>query len=103
MATKIIMDRAGMLALQVHVDRTVTLKLAEAIAADMRDYVPIDTGDLLRTIRTAWPAPGHARVWFGDPGGTPDVMYHLYVEFGTTKMAAQPYVRPAVYQRRRLG
>lgn len=71
--------------------------LAEGIARDARVYVPVLTGALLGTIRTT-PTPRGARVWAGDVAAGID--YHLYQEYGTSRMAAQPYLRPAAYQHR---
>jgi HK97 gp10 family phage protein len=75
-------------------------RVAGAIATDMRRYVPVDTGRLRETIRVEDAGPAHFQVWFGDVAAGVD--YHLYQEYGTSKMAAQPYARPAAYQERDL-
>lgn len=100
MVTKIRMYDPGVIALQEHVDHKIVRPLTEMIAADMRRYVPVDTGDLLETIRTEFPEHGHGLIWFGDIAEGVD--YHLYVEYGTSRMAAEPYARPAAYQKRSL-
>jgi hypothetical protein len=73
------------------------LFLVEDMADDMRRYVPVLSGDLVATIRVEPGSVVH-RIWIGDVAGGVD--YHLYQEFGTSVMAAQPYIRPAVYQKR---
>ena len=71
--------------------------LADEMADDMRRYAPVETGELVATIRVETFGELH-RIWIGDVAGGVD--YHLYQEFGTSVMAAQPFIRPAVYQRR---
>lgn len=73
-------------------------QLTEEIADDSRRYVPILSGDLRASIRTDLGGPEVAVIWYGDVAA--DVDYHLYQEFGTSRMDAQPYIRPAVYQYR---
>ena len=92
----VIIDRNGMEQVRIAAVRG-TLQLTEDMAGDMRRYAPVDQGDLVASIRVD---PGSAvhRIWIGDVAGGVD--YHLYQEFGTSVMAAQPYIRPAVYQRR---
>lgn len=89
-------DRSGMEALKIECVKG-TLRLAEDMANDMRRYAPVEFGDLVASIRVE---PGSLihRIWIGDVAGGVD--YHLYQEFGTSVMAAQPYIRPAVYQKR---
>jgi HK97 gp10 family phage protein len=60
----------------------------------IRDYslkiVPVDTGALKKSITTA--VEGQipvGRVMVGQP-------YGIYVEYGTRKMRAQPYIRPSL-------
>lgn len=68
-------------------------------ADDMTRYVPVDTGALQHTIEPE--ARGlTGRVYFGDPAEGVD--YHLHQEYGTSKMEAQPYARPALYTVRNL-
>lgn len=96
---------SGLIALHRAVDERAVRPITEDIAEDMRRYVPVDQGDLKGTIRTEYPAEGHGQVWFGDVHGEHGdevVDYHLYVEDGTSRMAAQPYARPAAYQPRSL-
>lgn len=73
-------------------------RLTEEMADDMRRYSPVLTGDLCGTIRTDLGGPVVARIWAGDVAAGID--WHLYNEFGTSRMDPQPYIRPAVYQYR---
>lgn len=88
---------SGMGELSRIVDERLVHPITDAVADDMRRMVPVLTGDLLGTIRTEH-GTGVGRVHFGDVGAGVD--YHLYQEFGTSRMAAQPYARPALYRRR---
>jgi HK97 gp10 family phage protein len=64
---------------------------AEQTAKSARVLVPVRTGALRASIR-AERTPGGYAVRAG--GGAVD--YAAYVEFGTRRMAAQPYLRPAL-------
>jgi HK97 gp10 family phage protein len=64
---------------------------AEQTAKSARALVPVRTGALRASIR-AERTPGGYAVRAG--GGAVD--YAAYVEFGTRRMAAQPYLRPAL-------
>ena len=56
-------------------------------------FCPIDTGTLKRSIEiTDIP---------GGKGIGPDTDYDVYVEFGTKRTSAQPYMRPALYENRK--
>lgn len=64
----------------------------EAVA---KNRVPVDTGNLKLSISTGHPsgrdtAPGDLEVQVG-----PTAEYGAFVEYGTTRMAAQPYMTPA--------
>lgn len=63
----------------------------EVFAAEARILVPVDTGDLQSTIGVEVEGETVNLV-----AGGGDVDYALYVEFGTIKMEAQPYMRPAI-------
>lgn len=62
------------------------------IAADARRFVPVDTGELRSSIRVD---DTTAEV-------VADAEHAGYVELGTSRMAAQPYLRPALYKRRNI-
>ena len=53
-----------------------------------KDVVPVDTGALKNNIKAE---PVRKRLW----QVAPHTEYDIYVEFGTRKMRAQPYMRPA--------
>lgn len=65
------------------------LELGYEVEAHAKRKVPVDTGNLKSTIQTSEVGP--TTVWVHD--GTD---YGVYQELGTYKMAAQPYLRPAV-------
>lgn len=91
--------------LQAYVDEHYVRPITEDVARDMRRFVPVLSGDLKATIRVEF-HDGEGRVYFGDVAGIHGraviVDYHLYQEFGTSKMGAQPYARPALYMERAL-
>lgn len=64
--------------------------------ATMKGLAPVDTGRLRDSIRHEVRGP---TVRFG-PGD--EIDYAVFVEFGTSRMAAQPYVRPTVEAMRRI-
>ena len=94
---RVTMDRNGMVKLSRAVDANAVHPITDAVAKDMERYVPVLTGKLRGTIRAEHLA-GAGRVHFGDVSRGID--YHIYVEFGTSRMQAQPYARPALYQAR---
>lgn len=66
-----------------------TVQTALDIEGSGKEFAPIRTGNLMRSIHTE----------IGDGGlsaeiGT-DVEYAPFVEYGTSRMAPQPYMRPA--------
>ena len=92
-------DRSGLAALVRHVDATVIPRLCDAIADNAQRYAPVLTGDLKASIRTEYAGGDTGYVVAGDNG---DVDYAGYQEFGTSKMQAQPYLRPSAYTVRDL-
>lgn len=62
-----------------------------AVADDIKRLVPVDTGELRDSVV---PVDGGIEIRAAHAG---------FVEFGTEHMAAQPYVRPAVYRYRSAG
>lgn len=66
---------------------------AEKIHKDAREQVPVDTGNLRSTIEIRLTksvlAGMQAKI------GTDKTTYAIHVEYGTQKMDAQPYLRPA--------
>ena len=55
--------------------------------------VPVDTGKLKKSISIK-------KIEGGKSIG-PDTDYDIYVEYGTSRMAAQPYLRPAMQENRK--
>lgn len=75
---------------------TGTRDAAEFIKDRAQQLVPVDTGRLRDSIRVNEIGPRSYTVGPGD-----EVEYADYVEFGTSRMAAQPYMRPAAEMARR--
>lgn len=77
------------------VDRAL-IKCVKVNASELEDHakeiVPVDTGTLSRSINTKMEDGGKTAVT------EPDTNYMTYVEYGTYKMAAQPYIRPSFYR-----
>jgi HK97 gp10 family phage protein len=63
---------------------------AEIILNHAQDLCPVDTG-FLRMSGNLYEDPGRGEVLIGF-----DAEYASYVEFGTYKMEAQPFLRPAL-------
>lgn len=72
-----------------HIDMAAVFRAAgEAVADEARTLCPVDTGNLRDSIAVS-----------ADSGGaevSADADYAAYVEFGTWKMAAQPFLVPAL-------
>lgn len=69
----------------------VVRKAAADVEAAAKGRAPVDTGALRGSIGTSMHGPLAAEIG-------PTVHYGQYVEFGTYKMAAQPYMGPAADQ-----
>lgn len=93
----VVMYQPGLVHLRRVVDTEFVHPITDDVAEDMRRYVPVLSGDLLATIE-AEHLEGEGRVNFGNVDAGVD--YHLYQEYGTSIMAAQPYARPALYKTR---
>lgn len=65
---------------------------ASELEGHAKEIVPVDTGTLSRSINTKMEDGGKTAVT------EPDTDYMTYVEYGTYKMAAQPYIRPSFYR-----
>ncbi len=70
-------------------------RIAGAIAQDAQRLVPIDTGHLRSTIHTEPPEGRSVRI-------RASADYAGHVELGTSRMDAQPFLRPALLRRRSL-
>jgi len=77
-------------------------RVAVVISRKAKQKCPVKTGTLKRSIRPVVNlAKGKAEVVAGGdagvmPGVGSPVEYAVYVELGTSKQAAQPYLRPAI-------
>lgn len=92
-------DYAGLMATRETAERATVPPLTEAIFDDSRRYVPVLSGDLRASGHTEYEEGGTVGlVVYGDE----DVDYAAYQELGTSKMDAQPYLRPAAFQVRDL-
>lgn len=65
-------------------------KVGEDIVRDAKAVVPVDTGRLKKSINYKL-SPDRLSVKVGT-----DVYYSMFVEFGTYKMPARPYLTPAI-------
>lgn len=63
-------------------------KGAEAVAENARNICPVDTGTLKNSIAVAYEG-GRAEI-------SANTDYAAYVEFGTSKMSAQPFLVPSL-------
>ncbi len=83
------------------------IRVADAIADDARRFVPVDTGRLREGIERG-NVEGHGdhlsiKVYSRRPDPDPDrEAVPVYVELGTRHMAAQPYMKPALFRTRVL-
>ncbi len=65
---------------------------ANSVEAAAKGFCPVDTGRLRSSITTALGEDGEGL--YADIGT--DVSYGIFVEFGTRRAAAQPFLRPAL-------
>jgi len=66
----------------------VVRKAAFDVEANAKAVVPVDTGKLKSSITSEFLGPARAII-------APHTEYAAFVEFGTRKQRAQPYMRPA--------
>ena len=66
---------------------------ADKIQARAKYFVPVDTGRLQKSIKIGKMDNGKSIA--------PDTDYDIYVEMGTSRMAAQPYMRPALIEQKK--
>lgn len=93
---RVVLDHDGLARLADHVlERASAVPLA--IAVDAEAGAPVRTGELKLSVRVAEIGRGIWRISAGT--GLPDGRA-VFQERGTSKMRAQPYIRPAVYQQR---
>lgn len=63
-------------------------KTVKDIETDAKDFAAVDTGNMRASTRGKMTGPLSGRVTVG-------AEYGIYVEYGTTKAAAQPFLGPA--------
>lgn len=76
---------------------SVLRKTAFDIEADARALAPVDTGALRGSISTSFAGDGRSGSMTAEIGPTVD--YGIWQEYGTSVMAAQPYMTPAFDRR----
>ena len=76
--------------------KRITMKAGDAIVNEARRRAPRDTGALRRSIKSQATKKLTITVTAGGPSTPRNVDYAQYVELGTSRMAPQPYMRPAV-------
>lgn len=82
-------------ALMAEVNDFVDTDIVPEVVKDMKRLAPVDEG----TLRDGIEAMGEGRIGItaeNEQGQS----YVEFVEFGTENMAAQPFIRPALYRRR---
>lgn len=68
-------------------------RVADSVSSDAARFAPVRTGHLRASIEPGPVEGDSVKVWARAP-------YAGYVEMGTRHMAAQPYLRPALYRKR---
>lgn len=80
--------------------KRITAKAGDQIAAEAKRNAPKRTGALRTSIKSQGVKKGvgsiSVQVTAGGPSQPHDVDYATYVEEGTSRMAPQPFMRPAV-------
>jgi HK97 gp10 family phage protein len=79
----------------------VLVELAERIVEDAKALCPVDTGSLKRSIRYERDPEGGVIIVAGgggvvNPRTRREVDYAAYVEFGSSRSPAQPFLQPAL-------
>ena len=88
--TRVRMDPAGKAKLRLRISQLVQ-QITDETYFDARALAAIDTGEMVESMRARYPAWNRGRVYVGSD--------HWYFnEFGTRYMAAQPFMRPALYR-----
>lgn len=85
--------------------RRTTLKIASNVRDVVRQRSPVDTGNLKKSIKSkrdkGTPTNITASVYVDKSGGKSGKGYHYhFVEFGTVKMTARPFIVPTVEEMR---
>lgn len=88
-STRVRLDADAVAKLQALGDKYVAEVVLPKVAERAKRIVPVDTGELHDSIHTEVSDEGMFVV--------ADADHASHVELGTSKMAAQPYLRPALY------
>ncbi|MCM8596650.1 HK97-gp10 family putative phage morphogenesis protein [Accumulibacter sp.] len=75
-----------------HLDTSLQ-ELVAVLVEQIRQHCPVKTGALRASVRVAGEESAHG-VGFSIQVGDDSVTYALHVEYGTSRMPAQPFVRP---------
>jgi len=80
-------------------------EISEKIRDDAKNFAPIDTGALRKSIRIEKKGKLQVSIIAGgggviNPRSGREVDYAGYVEFGTSRMAPQPFMQPALEKNR---
>lgn len=81
----------------------------KTVQTDMQNLVPIDTGNLYNHIQVDGPHQ-EGNVIYGEVGVIHDIkftdkdtaIYGNVIEYGSSSVAAQPYIRPAISKNRNI-
>jgi len=73
----------------------ITNKFGDRVVTDAIKFAPRLTGSLRGSIKRQKGTGGAMSITAGGPSSPHDVGYAQYVETGTSRMAPQPYMRPA--------
>lgn len=88
--TRVRMDPRGMAKLRLRTSQLVQ-QLTDDVYFDARAMAAIDTGEMVSTLKARYPAWNRGRVYVGSD-------HWYFVEYGTRFMAAEPFMRPALYR-----
>ncbi len=72
---------------------------AEALESEIRARMPVKSGQMenaLEIVESSSKTKAAATVQVADSGPDRDEHYAIFVEYGTSKMAAEPFFRPGV-------
>lgn len=89
---RLTIDPDGWKTLQLRVHQLVA-QITDDVYYTARALVPVDTGELMGSLRVTYPRWNRGRVWVGTD-------HWSFNEYGTEKMDAQPFMRPAIYRLR---
>lgn len=96
--------RAAQASLNDRAQRRILLNAGEIVARRARDLAPVQTGTLRDSIHVSFARPDEMSFSIRDSGvrvfigPSADVFYAPYIEFGTWKRQAHPFMRPAFDQ-----